>query len=103
MLNTVLIPEVAHFLAASRNGSVTMGKLLVAVYGESARGNSMLRRNLGTLATLLENRGYVGCYKRGKRNQSYHAELKGLDMIKDYPGWDKLCTEMDEWMEENYG
>lgn len=101
MLNSKLVHEAAHFLARTRCGAVTMGKLTVAVYGESARGNKSLREKVGTLGMMLENKGYVGIYKRARLNQQYYATDKGLGMIKDYPGWDELCKTMDELVKED--
>lgn len=100
MLNSKLVHEAAHFLAATRHGAVTMGKLTVAVYGESARGNKSLRDKVGTLGMLLENKGYVGIYKRARLNQQYYATDKGLAMIAPYKDWAALCNFMDEIAKE---
>jgi len=102
MLNSRLIHDVAFMLAATRSGQMSMGKLTACVYGSSAQGQAHYSQNTKTLAGILADKGYVQIIGAGKRNQSVMATLKGLEMIKDYEGWDEACQYHDDFVADGY-
>lgn len=96
------IQEYGGWVFSATRKPITMGKLNVAIWGTSGRGNQNLRAKTGTIVMLFAEHGLVQVTNRGQRNQTVTITNKGLVHACRFPEYEQQCKWFDELEADNF-